>query len=371
MKNIYVAATSQHVGKTTSTLGLVALIKNLGIKVGYCKPVGQQFVDLRNLRVDKDALLFSDVMQFELDSNLHSPVILGRGATEAYLDAPNSFLHYREGILRAKEELEKHNELVIYEGTGHPGVGSVVDLSNAEVAKMLGAGVIMVVEGGVGSTIDKLNLSLAEFNQKGVPILGVIINKILPDKISKVEKYVGKWLAKNNLPLLGTLPYDPSLAYPLMRTVVKAIRGEVICNEHSLDNKVRDFISGSLIEMNKLEGTEDLLLVASTRRIERALSKISRMSEQMGIPGTPLAGIIATGEGTIDSDSMAYIAKHKIPLVRTMLDTFGSVIRVDRIEVKINLSTPWKVKKAIELIAENVDPHLILEQVGQQEIAKQ
>ncbi|MFK7937677.1 MAG: AAA family ATPase [Saprospiraceae bacterium] len=368
MKNIYVAATSQHVGKTTSTLGLVALMKNLGIKVGYCKPVGQQFVDLRDLRVDKDALLFSDVMQFELDSQLHSPVILGRGATEAYLDAPNDFKHYRKGILQAKTALEKHNELVIYEGTGHPGVGSVVDLSNAEVAKILEAGVIMVVEGGVGSTIDKLNLSLAEFEQKGVPIIGVIINKIRTDKIAKVENYVGKWLKKKGLPLLGTLPYDPSLAYPLMRTVVKAIRGEVICNKKSLNNKVRDFISGSLIEMNKLEGSEDLLLVAGARRVGQAIFKIKRMSEKMGISGTPLAGIIATGEGELEEESMEYIKKHKVPLVRTMLDTFGCVIRISRIEVKINLSTPWKVKKAIELISENVDPERILEQVSLNEV---
>ncbi|MEL6392284.1 MAG: dethiobiotin synthase [Bacteroidota bacterium] len=46
MDRLYIAATSQHVGKTTSTLGLMAAIKERGINVGYCKPVGQQFVDL-------------------------------------------------------------------------------------------------------------------------------------------------------------------------------------------------------------------------------------------------------------------------------------------------------------------------------------
>lgn len=368
IKNIYVAATSQHVGKTTSTLGLVALMKNMGIKVGYCKPVGQQFVNLSNLRVDKDALLFSDVMQFDLSSELHSPVILGKGATEAFLDDPEGYGYYRTNIIKAKEVLEKHNELVIYEGTGHPGVGSVVGLSNAEVAKILNAGVIMVVEGGIGSTIDMLNLCLAEFARKEVPIIGVIINKVRPDKIQKVEHYVSKWLKMNNLPLLGVLPYDPSLAYPLMRTIVKSIQGEVICNGHKLDNKVRDFISGSVIEMKKLKGSDELLLVASARRVEDAIKKIEIMGDEIGQKGTPLSGIIATGDGEIKGAGMDYIKKHKIPLVRTMLDTFGAVIRVDRIEVKINLSTPWKIKKAIELIDENLNPELILEQIILNEI---
>ena len=41
--------------------------------------------------------------------------------------------------------------MVVYEGTGHPGVGSVVDLSNAEVARQLESEVILVLEGGIGN----------------------------------------------------------------------------------------------------------------------------------------------------------------------------------------------------------------------------
>ena len=51
--------------------------------------------------------------------------------------------------------------MVVYEGTGHPGVGSVVDLSNAEVAKQLESEVILVLEGGIGNTLDRLSLCKA------------------------------------------------------------------------------------------------------------------------------------------------------------------------------------------------------------------
>ncbi|RMG82997.1 MAG: hypothetical protein D6714_10525, partial [Bacteroidetes bacterium] len=118
-KSIYVAATSQHVGKTTSTLGLVAALRRKGIDVGYCKPVGQEFVDLGDLMVDKDALLFSKIMSFELSSVVHSPVILGQGATSAYLDNPGNF-NYRNRILAASRILKNRHEMVVYEGTGHP-----------------------------------------------------------------------------------------------------------------------------------------------------------------------------------------------------------------------------------------------------------
>ena len=204
IERIYVAATSQHVGKTTSTLGLVHALRKKGINVGYCKPVGQQFLDLENYQVDKDAFLFSGVMDFELVSDIHSPVILGKGATADYLDDPSQ-QKYPEKIRKAKEVLEKNYELVVYEGTGHPGVGSVCDLSNADVAELIGGKVILVVEGGIGNTIDKINLSLSLFRSKDIPILGVIVNKVRPEKLEKVHRYVKKYLDKQNLPLLGAI----------------------------------------------------------------------------------------------------------------------------------------------------------------------
>lgn len=362
MKNIYVAATSQHVGKTTSTLGLVSLMKNLGIKVGYCKPVGQQFVDVRNSQVDKDALLFSDVMDFELDAHIHSPVILGKGATEAYLDHPENY-PYPEQIVKAKKILDDAFEMVIYEGTGHPGVGSVVGLSNADVAHSLDAGVIIVVEGGIGSTIDMLNLCLAEFERKEVPIIGVIINKVIPKKIKKVRKYVSKWLDKKGLCLLGIMPYDKSLAWPLMKTIVKATKSKVLYNEDRLGNKIEDYIAGSLIGMDTLKSSKDLLLVVSGQRLEQAIQKIKGLSILMNLEECPLSGIILTGVLDITDIAVHYIMEHNIPVVHTDLDTYGSVIQISQIEVKINRSTPWKIQKAISLIEENVSPQLILEQV--------
>lgn len=358
---IYVAATSQHIGKTTSTLGLVQAISDAGIHVGYCKPVGQQFVELDNLQIDKDAILFSSVMGFALQANIHSPVILGPGATAHYIDNPDLF-EYPKAISNASSVLEKEYELIVYEGTGHPGVGSVVNLSNAEVAKMLGAGVIMVVKGGIGNTLDKLHLSLSVFREKNVPILGVIVNKVIPEKLDKVKYYVGKKLKTLGLPLLGVVPYDKSLAYPLMATVANAVRGRVAANEHNLDNKVEDIVAGSLIDVNELKSFENLLLVVSINRLEDALAKISSITQMIGEDKTPLSGIIVTNKGELSTHSMNYINRHQIPLVRTNLDTYGSVVKVSRIEVKINTRTPWKVRKAVELIKENVDLELIFEE---------
>lgn len=353
-KNLYVAATSQHVGKTTSTLGLVSCFAKKGVNVGYCKPVGQKFLDIENLRVDKDTILFSDLIDFQIVPELHSPIILGKGATERILDNPDE--HDLEAMItKASRKLDEQHDLVIYEGTGHPGVGSVADMSNARVAKLVDAGVIMIVEGGIGSTIDMLNMCTALFREEGVPIIGVIINKVRVDKISKVREYVGKWLDREGIPLLGLLPYDRTLAFPIMRSIAKAIKGTITYNADYADNRIDSILAGSLIDLQELKSSKDLLLVVSTSSINQAVNKIKQITELNGFDHCPLSGIVATGQGNFEGETLKYIEDNNLPLVRTDLDTYGAVIKISNIEVKINQKTPWKVRKAIDLIEANVD----------------
>ncbi len=359
-KRIYVAATSQHVGKTTCTLGIFSVLRERGYNVGYCKPVGQEFVDLGDLKVDKDALLFSRMMGFELSAETHSPVIVGSGLTTAYLENPSGF-NFRERILKAAEVLDSQHDVVVYEGTGHPGVGSVIDMSNADVAKALGASVIMVVEGGIGSTIDELNVNAALFREQGVPISGVIINKVQIEKMDKVRTYVGKKLNKWGIPLLGMLPFDKNLTYPIMEIIRQAVKGRIVFNEDSFDNWVENIVSGALVERREIENFNRLLLIVSNSRLDHAIEVLEEMTEEHQLNGSPLAGIIVNGVADFVPRFLEhfkrkdYIEKYKIPVISTTLDTYGAALKINRIEVKIHLRTLWKAERAIKMIREYVD----------------
>jgi dethiobiotin synthetase len=353
MKNIYVAATSQHVGKTTTTLGLVSYLQNRGDSVGYCKPVGQKHVDVMGERVDKDTLLFSDLIGFNIEPSVHSPVIFWKGATKEFLEDPGKY-DLKKYILDARSVLDERYDRIVYEGTGHPGVGSVAGLSNARVAKILDAGVIMIVEGGIGSTIDMLNLCLALFREEKVPVLGVIINKVKKERMDLIREFVGKWLKQHNLPLLGVIPYEKSLVFPLIHTIAKSINGKIEFFPEKVFNRVEGTIAGSLVDLHDLKDSKRLCLIVSTRGLTKALKKIESISLQEKMEESPLSGIVLTGDGNVSRDCKSYIRNHQIPLIRTELDTYGSVIKISNIEVKINRSTPWKVQRAIELFDENI-----------------
>jgi len=86
---IFVAATKQHVGKTTTSLALMSGLQKRFEKVGFIKPVGQQHVTVyspalgEDIRVDKDICLLKEQFHLDhIDYRHMSPVIIPRGYTK-------------------------------------------------------------------------------------------------------------------------------------------------------------------------------------------------------------------------------------------------------------------------------------------------
>lgn len=369
MRNIFIAATGQHVGKTTATLGLIANFRRRGLVTGYCKPMGQRFVDVGNGEVaDKDAVLFAQSLGFDIEPKIHSPVIILPGLTRNYINHTEEF-DFKDRIRHASEYLQNTCDIVVYEGTGHPGVGSVIDLSNAQVAKMLGSGVLMIVEGGIGNTIDRMNMSLSLFREEGVPVLGVLVNKVRRDKYDDVRAHLEKRFREMNIPLLGVLPYDQSLSFPIMEAINQAVDGKVVLNEHKLSNRIEEIIAGSLVDTEEFSTFQNLLLVVSYRRLDEAMQRIKAITLEKKLEQPMLSGVIVTSDGRhsfLHEQAAArhpYFAEHEIPVISTSLDTYGSVVKISRIEVKINSRTPWKVERAIRLINEYVDVDDIIRRI--------
>ena len=75
-------------------------------------------------------------------------------------------------VTDAAARVAADKDLLLIEGTGHAGVGAVVGLSNARVAALLEAPVVIVSEGGVGRPIDEIVLNHALFERHGVRVLG-------------------------------------------------------------------------------------------------------------------------------------------------------------------------------------------------------
>jgi hypothetical protein len=116
---VMVAATRQHVGKTTSCLAIVSKLIDLVGDVGFIKPVGQRHVDMDGLRVDKDVKLFKKHFGLQnCDTADMSPVVIPRGYTRKYLDGEITEVGQIEKIQAAFGRIASKNKFVVAEGTG-------------------------------------------------------------------------------------------------------------------------------------------------------------------------------------------------------------------------------------------------------------
>src|SRR5262245_40153034 len=174
---IFIAATRQNDRKTTASRGLIAASQPHFPRLGYIKPVGQRFVEIEEQKIDEDTVLMDSVYRLNCPLVDMSPIAVEPDFTRKYLQSANNEALVRK-IKRAFDRVAWEKDFVLCEGSGHAGVGSVFDLSNAQVARLLGAKVIIVTQGGIGRPIDEVALNQALFEKEGVEIIGVILNKI-------------------------------------------------------------------------------------------------------------------------------------------------------------------------------------------------
>ncbi len=152
---IFVAATKQHVGKTTTSLAVLSGLQKRFENVGFLKPVGQQHVKVEidlgdgeeksSIRVDKDVVLIKEHFNLDhIDYRYMSPVIIPKGYTRRFVDGEISTSSQQRDVEEAAEHISSCSDITLIEGTGHCAVGSIVGLNNAKVASLLGADMVLM-----------------------------------------------------------------------------------------------------------------------------------------------------------------------------------------------------------------------------------
>jgi len=359
---VYVAATRQNDGKTITALGLLSAIGDYFKNVGYIKPVGQQVRLIDGENIDKDANLMNEV--FQIGGNLPdmSPVAIPRGFTEEYILNGNPE-ELRRKIQQSYLRASHGKDLMIIEGTGHAGVGSVIDLSNADVAKLLHAPVVLVTCGGIGRPIDEVMLNKALFDKSGTKLLGVIVNKVIQEKFDKINELVRLGFQKHGIDVLGIVPFNPKLSSPTIRQLLEDIKGELLCGEKGLDNSVSKILIGAMPTHTALDyfhGEE--LLITPGNREDLILAAMSGCV--IGISKAYcVKGIILTGGIMPNKTILKLIKRTNIPIILVHENTYETAQSLNNLIVKIRPEDSDKIHEATKLIKKYVDVQGIIDRI--------
>jgi BioD-like phosphotransacetylase family protein len=355
---VFIAATRQNEGKTTVSLGLIAALQQHFPRIGYIKPVGQRFVEIEEQKIDEDIVLMDAVYRLNCPLVDMSPIAVEPAFTRKYLESANNEALVKR-IQNAFDRVAWEKDFVLCEGSGHAGVGSVFDLSNAQVAKTLGCKVIIVTQGGIGKPIDEVCLNQALFEKEGVEIIGVIINKVLEEKIPEIARFVGRGLKRKGLELLGVIPHQQMLCNPTVDLIREELHAELLNQPPTLDTLVDDVVVGAMGAHNAMEFFKrGVLLITPGDREDILLAAGATMSPA---GEEKMAGIVLTGGIRPSDNVLKALQALPIPVLLARADSYQVASKVHTLTVKIRPTDARKISLIRDIVAKNVNVKKIIQ----------
>jgi BioD-like phosphotransacetylase family protein len=354
---VFIAATRQNDGKTTASLGLLAAMQRFYPRIGYIKPVGQRFVQIEEQKIDEDTILMDRVYQLNCPLVDMSPIAVEPDFTRKYLESSNYDALVKK-IQKAFDRVAWEKDFVLCEGSGHAGVGSVFDLSNARVAKLLEAKVVIVTQGGIGKPIDEVALNQALFEKEGVEIIGVILNKVLGRKIDYITEFARRGLKQKGLELLGVVPHQPILSRPTMDLIREELNAQVLNATDQFHNSVEEVLIGAMGVQNALHLFKGgVLIITPGDRDDIILAVATTLS---GEARSGPAGMILTRNLKPGEESLNVISKMPFPVLAVADDSYYVASKVHDLIVKTRPDDTQKISLIRDLIAKHVDVNKIV-----------
>jgi phosphate acetyltransferase len=352
---IFVAATRMNDGKTTTCLGLFGALQQTYKRVGFIKPVGQRFVEIDGQLIDEDSVLLEKTYKVETPIASMSPIAIDGLFTKRYLDNPvETGAEITHKVCNAFDRASWEKDLTIIEGSGHAGVGSVFNMSNARVAKTLGAKAIIVSRGGIGRPIDEIALNKALFDKEGVEVIGAIINKVQIEKMDYIRKYTSLALDSLGIPLLGLLPAEKILTSPNLRQIFERTDGEWL---PKVDNTASRRISNIIISAMTAPGfldtiTSGTLLITPGDREDIIMAALSyEATSQAG----SISGIVLTRGITPHPRLVKRVQQSTIPVILVENDSYVVASRLHGMTVKTQPDDSDKIPLIQQMILNNID----------------
>jgi hypothetical protein len=263
-------------------------------------------------------------------------------------------------VRAAASRVAADRDVVLVEGTGHAGVGAVIGLSNARVAAMLDAPVIIVSEGGVGRPIDEIVLNQALFERHGVRVLGAVVNKVNVDASPELREVLRRGLAQQGVELLGCIPYSDFLANPSLELLESHLPGERLSGHPAPERTIGHVAIGAMQAAHAVELLRDrTLLITPGDRSDLLDAALALDADASG--ATPrVSGVILTGGFRPPRDLLGRMRAAGLWSYLVEADTYRTAEAVHDVLVKTHPGDTEKIRTIIRLVGESLDADALL-----------
>jgi phosphate acetyltransferase len=350
-KAVYIATSENNSGKSIVTLGLMSILIGKTAKVGYFRPIIEDFEDGK-----VDNHIETVISHFSLDIAIEDAYAItksklikkkNKGKIGEVIDL----------IIEKYKKLEEQFDFVLVEGTSFSGEGTVIELDmNVLIAKNLGIPTI-IVGSGVDKTleelIDSLYLAYDSFKVRDVEVLSVIANKVQLENVKLVTDGLKSSLPKEVL--VNSIPIISSLNHPTIKEIVDELKGKVLFGEAFLNNEVGNFSVGAMQLRNYLLHLKEKALVITPGDRADIILGALQANESANYPS--IAGIVLTGNIIPEGSILKLIEglTSIVPIVSVEAGTYQITNSIGNIKSKIYADNSKKIETSISTFEKYVD----------------
>ena len=345
MTTLLVTSTEDGTGKTAITVALGRLAQQAGASVGYMKPKGTRLESAVGKTRDEDPMLAREALDIDAEMHQLEPVVYSPTFIQEAIRGREDPAALRDRITENFEELAADTDVMVLEG-GQLSTGGIVDLTDADIAELLDAEVLLVSGYSGPGDLDDV---LAAADTLGERLAGVLFNNVSSAEYDRLSEDGMPFLDGKGVPSVGAVPEDEELGGVTVGDLAESIGADVLTTDVATDNRIERFSVGAM-------GSSEALKHFRRTRNAAVITGGDRSDMQTTALESPgVDCLVLTGGYRPSNAIIGKATKRDVPVLLVQSDTRTTI---DRVEAELRSGRAQRVEtidRMAALLEESVD----------------
>lgn len=349
-KPTLVSSTTESTGKTGVALALAREAQERGEEVGYMKPKGTTLESAVGKTLDKDPMVAREALGVEDEVHEMEPVVYSPTFVEQAVSGKVNEEELHREVTDAYEDIAEGRDAVFVEGGDVYTTGGTVNMTDAGVAEMLDARVVLIAEfDGHGSADDVLAAADAFGNR----LEGVVFNAVESADFDDVEDVLVPFLERRGVPVHGVIPWERDIAGVTVADLRDRLNATALTDAPQ-DAYVERFLVGAMSgeeALRQFRRTKDAVVVTGGDRADVQGAAL----EAPGVRCIVLAGGLEPPSAVVSK------AQEKgVPLLSVDRDTLAALGEMEEVVKEGRRIDASTVEEVRELLVNHADVDALL-----------
>ncbi|MFM8525202.1 MAG: phosphotransacetylase family protein [Cyanobacteriota bacterium] len=331
-------------GKSALVLGLARQISQRGVRLRFGKPLATILdPEAGSSLLDADVQFIGATLRLAPDQLIPSLQELSPATAEARLLAADLLAGEAFAAFQAQLLAAPATEQVLLEAAGSLNEGLLYGLSLPQLARGLGAAVVLVHLWQDSRSVDAL---LQARELLGDHLAGVVLNAVDPEAVSELESTVVPALERLGLTVFGVMPRSPLLRSVTVEELARRLEARVLCCRDRLDLLVENLSIGAMNVNSAME-------FFRRRRNMAVVTGADRTDIQLAALEASTQCLILTGAGEPLPQLLNRAEELEVPLLKVEQDTLTTVEVIEGAFGHVRLHESVKATYAVRLVEEH------------------